>query len=150
LDGRELHAGSIVERGKGVVGGRTFVFSGKWGSFGVTGRAGRGGGDDSAAGALGVRLPAASARFWGDFHPTSRFSTVWSSGHCSSDLRILSRVFLTRSGFARSRIASRTYRGNMIVDFVYVQPPRKMALPTASRGATLRFERIGGSYWSIW
>ena len=29
LNGRECHAGSIVERGKGVVGGRAFVFNGK-------------------------------------------------------------------------------------------------------------------------
>ena len=37
MDGRELHAGPIVERGKGVVGGRAFVFNGKWGNVEVTG-----------------------------------------------------------------------------------------------------------------
>jgi type IV secretory pathway TrbL component len=41
LNGRELHAGSIVERGKGVVGGRAFVFNGKWGNVGVTETGGR-------------------------------------------------------------------------------------------------------------
>src|ERR1039457_2438485 len=35
--GREGHAGSIVERGKGVVGGRAFVFNEKWRNVGVTG-----------------------------------------------------------------------------------------------------------------
>jgi hypothetical protein len=39
LGGRELHAGSIVERGKGMVGGRAFVFNGKWGNVEVTGEA---------------------------------------------------------------------------------------------------------------
>ena len=35
--GRELHAGLIVERGKGVVGGRAFVFNEKWENVEVTG-----------------------------------------------------------------------------------------------------------------
>src|ERR1035438_6199027 len=37
LDGRECHADSIVGRGKGVVGGRPFVFNGKWRNVEVTG-----------------------------------------------------------------------------------------------------------------
>ena len=37
LGGRELHAGLIVERGNGVVGGRAFVFNEKWGNVEVTG-----------------------------------------------------------------------------------------------------------------
>ena len=37
LVGREPHAGLIVERGEGVVGGRAFVFNGKWGNVEVTG-----------------------------------------------------------------------------------------------------------------
>ena len=37
LDGRERHAGSSVAQGKGVVGGRAFVFNGKWGNVEVTG-----------------------------------------------------------------------------------------------------------------
>src|ERR1019366_6301708 len=36
LDGREDHAGPIVERGKWVGGGRSFVFNGKWGNVEVT------------------------------------------------------------------------------------------------------------------
>jgi hypothetical protein len=40
LDGRELHVGSIVERGKGVVGGRAFVFNEKWRNVEVTGKGG--------------------------------------------------------------------------------------------------------------
>ena len=43
LDGRERHAGSSVARGKGVVGGRAFVFNGKWGNVEVTGGDGLGG-----------------------------------------------------------------------------------------------------------
>src|ERR1019366_5567765 len=36
LNGRELHAGSIVAWGNGVAGGRAFVFNEKWGNVGVT------------------------------------------------------------------------------------------------------------------
>ena len=36
MGGRELHAGLIVERGNGVVGGRGFVFNEKWGDVEVT------------------------------------------------------------------------------------------------------------------
>jgi hypothetical protein len=36
LNGRESHAGFSVARGKGVLEGRAFVFSGKWGNVEVT------------------------------------------------------------------------------------------------------------------
>src|ERR1035437_1064833 len=39
LDGRELHAGSIVARGKGVAGGKAGVFNEKLRNVGVTGAA---------------------------------------------------------------------------------------------------------------
>jgi hypothetical protein len=40
LDGRELHAGSIVDRGKGVAGGKACVFNEQLRNVGVTGGGG--------------------------------------------------------------------------------------------------------------